>query len=266
MDWVISSDTLHSMAHMSLQRRALIIKEKLGMPTLSPNTVRRWYMKYGVNYQRPKYTFWKSYVEKDELKKKQHEFVGELISIIKDRTYDEVIYIDETTFHLWQKASKCWVRAGMKLNMVRNRGPSITVIGAISQERGIVYFEVFEDNNNSDLFSNFIRGLKSKCEGRRVVLVLDNLRIHYTKKLDDVYDSDFKEMFLPTYSSELNPIETLWSLLKRKWIKELHGFCEVVMNERQLRKKENLVKRTIEKLKETIGRFYLKEIYLRVLT
>ena len=60
MDWVISSDTLHSMAHMSLQRRALIIKEKLGMPTLSPNTVRRWYMKYGVNYQRPKYTFWKS--------------------------------------------------------------------------------------------------------------------------------------------------------------------------------------------------------------
>ena len=68
MDWVISIDTLQSMAHMSLQRRALMINEKLGLPMLSYNAVRNWYLKYGVNYQRPKYTFWKSLIEKDELK------------------------------------------------------------------------------------------------------------------------------------------------------------------------------------------------------
>ncbi len=63
--------------------------------------------------------------------------------------------------------------------------------------------------------------LKNKCEGRRVLIVLDNLRIHYSKKLDDVYDENFKEMFLPTYSSELNPIERLWSIIKRKWVRDL---------------------------------------------
>ena len=50
-----------------------------------------------------------------------------------------------------------------------------------------------------------------------MVVVLDNLRIHHSKKLNEVYTNDFKEFFLPTYSSELNPIERLWWIVKRKW-------------------------------------------------
>jgi hypothetical protein len=48
----------------------------------------------------------------------------------------------------------------------------------------LVHFEVFEESNNSDLFSNFVMALKRKCEGQKVIVVLDNLRIHYSKKLD----------------------------------------------------------------------------------
>ena len=43
------------------------------------------------------------------------------------------------------------------------RGPSITVIGAISKERGLVHFEVFVESNNSNLFLNFMQALKNKC-------------------------------------------------------------------------------------------------------
>ena len=64
----------------------------------------------------------------------------------------------------------------------------MTVLGAISQERGLVHFEVFEESNNSDLFRNFIINLKKKCEGKRVVVVLDNLKIHCTKKLEAIHD------------------------------------------------------------------------------
>ncbi len=60
------------------------------------------------------------------------EFVKELGGIIKDNIYDDILYIDETTFHLWQKLNRCWVTEGMKLSLIKNRGPSITVIGAIS--------------------------------------------------------------------------------------------------------------------------------------
>jgi transposase len=80
-----------------------------------------------------------------------------------------------------------------------------------------VHFEVFVENNNSNLFINFMQAVKSKCQGRRVVVVLDNLKIHHSKKLNEIYTNEFKESFLPTYSSELNPIERLWSIVKRKW-------------------------------------------------
>jgi len=73
---------------------------------------------------------------------------------------------------------------------------------------------VISESNNAEHFENFFIGLRSKCEGKRVVLILDNLRIHYAKKLNPIYTKDFKAMFLPLYSSPLNPIERLWAVLK----------------------------------------------------
>ena len=51
----------------------------------------------------------------------------------------------------------------MKLSLIKTRGPSITVIGAISKERGLVHFEVFVESNKSNLFLNFMQALKNKC-------------------------------------------------------------------------------------------------------
>ena len=71
----------------------------------------------------------------------------------------------------------------MKLSMCNDRGPSITVIGAISQQRGLVHYTILDESNNANHFEHFLIGLKEKCQGKRVVLILDNLKIHYAKKL-----------------------------------------------------------------------------------
>ena len=126
------------------------------MRTFCAMTLRRYYIKYKVKYIRPNYTYWKSFAEKKSLKLKQVAFVEQLGTLIHGKYYDEILYIDETTFHLWQKLSRCWVTAGMKLSLIKSRGPSITVIGAISKERGLVHFEVFVENNNSNIFLNFM--------------------------------------------------------------------------------------------------------------
>ena len=119
-------------------------------------TLRRYYIKFKVKYIRPNYTYWKSFAEKNSLKEKQLEFVQQIGDAIHGSYYDEIVYIDETTLNLWQKMSKCWVTSGMKLSLIKTRGPSITVIGAISKERGLVHFEVFVESNNSNLFMNFM--------------------------------------------------------------------------------------------------------------
>ena len=57
---------------------------------------------------------------------------------------------------------------------------------------------------------------------RATVLVLDNHRAHHSKVVSEYLGmKGYVVSFLPPYSSELNPIETVWSLMKREWGKIL---------------------------------------------
>ncbi len=98
------------------------------------------------------------------------------------------------------------------------------MIGAISDERRLIHSLIFKENNNALHFQQFLFGLKEKCRGKRVVIVLDNLQVYQAKLLDGVYDDNFMEMFLPPYSSVLNPFERLWSILKRSWMQDIYHF------------------------------------------
>jgi transposase len=250
------------MAHLSLRERIPMVRQKLGLETFNFKTLRRYYKLYGVAYKRPSYSYWKSMAEKEGLKQKQLEFAEELGTIIKQNAYEEIVYIDETTFHLWQKMRKGWVRPGMKLSLVNSRGPSITVIGGISERRGLVHYHIIAESNNTEHFQDFLAGLKKKCEGRRTLLILDNLKIHYAKRLNPLYDQSFKIMFLPPYSSELNPIESFWSLLKHRWQKNLLLYGEELQGIKRKRPEEQRTKMTVLRLKETIGK---EEISLRLI-
>ena len=99
--------------------------------------------------------------------------------------------------------------------------------------------------------------LKSKCEGMRVLVVLDNHSIHYSKKLDEIYDQNFKEMFLPVYSSQLNPIERLWGYMKRIWGQNIHNITNEIkiMTSRGRKKDEDKMKKfLIQKVREIVGK------------
>ena len=153
LQWLLSEDTLEMMAPMGLHQRAAIVRDRLDLPSFSGTTLRNYSLRHGVRFKRPDYKFWKSQAEKKDLREKQLVFVQELGTMIKENSYDDIVYIDETTLHLWQKASKCWVMPGMKLPMQKNRGPSLTVIGAISEARGLVHHSCFAGSNTSDTFS-----------------------------------------------------------------------------------------------------------------
>ena len=119
------------------------------------------------------------------------EFVEKLTCIMIRNDFYDIVYIDETTFNLWQKMSKCWVTPGMTLKLVKNRGPSLSVIGGISHTRGLVHYDILTESNNSDHYEHFLISLKNKCEGVKTLIVLDNQRIHYSKKVQYIFDQDF---------------------------------------------------------------------------
>ena len=234
ISWLTDAQTLEEMSHLSLRKRAMLVQERLQLQSFSYRTLRHYYHRYGIKYKRPDYSYWKSRAENQDLLWTQYNYVREMVDYMQKGVYNEIIYIDETTFNLWQRVSKCWLKPGMKLSMLKFRGPSITVIGAISKERGLIHYELFDDSKNADRFGHFLIGLKNKCKwSGRVAVVQDNLRIHHANAIQNIYDNLFHKIMLPTYSCALNPIETFWSLLKRRWRQNIFHVTEYLAQQQQ---------------------------------
>lgn len=130
--------------------------------------------------------------------------------------------MDETTCHLWQTPSRMWLKPGMTFTIPSTRGPSMQVLGALSEKRGLIHFDVFIGSNNQDTFKLFIEGLRRKCAGCPTLVVMDNLSVHKAKIVVDLFIGSFKYKLLPPYSCALNPIERVWNILKGQWKAHIH--------------------------------------------
>jgi len=92
----------------------------------------------------------------------------------------------------------------------------INMLSAISS-KGKLRFILYKDNMNADKLIDFMRRLV-KDSGRKVFLVLDNLRAHHSRKVAEWLEKHRDEIevfFLPPYTPEYNPDELLNSDLKR---------------------------------------------------
>jgi transposase len=70
VNWLISTDTLIEMSHLSLRRRAELVRQHLGLKTFSHVTLSKYYRKYNVTFKRPDYKYYKSIAQKENLKEK----------------------------------------------------------------------------------------------------------------------------------------------------------------------------------------------------
>ena len=168
-----------------MRERAALVREKFNLPSFGYTTLRDYYLREKVRYRKPQF----SYAEKDRnlrVISDQQQLFSKALSRILIEDKEEVIYIDETSFHLWQQPSKCWVTRDMTLSLPTMRGKSLTMIGAISEKRGMIHYELFAGSNTAQTFSNFLTKLKLKCRYPAVV-VQDNLSVHKARIVMDVY-------------------------------------------------------------------------------
>jgi transposase len=98
---------------------------------------------------------------------------------------------------------------------------SVGYFGAVRLRDGKFVFQREEVVFNANTFFDFLKKLrKTSCHsGRRVIVLLDNAKYHHATLHRDWRNRampDFAVEFLPPYSPELNPIERVWKLTRRK--------------------------------------------------
>jgi transposase len=168
--------------------------------------------------------------------KVKHWLDEEYPAILKQAKQEgaEIYWGDETGIECGEYMAKGFSPKGktpiVRLNAKKTR---INMISAISN-RGTVRFMFYKETFNSDKLISFMKRLHKDAK-RKVYLILDNLRVHHSKKVAQWLKENEDHIcvfFLPPYSPELNPDEYLNGDLKR----HVHSGVPV-RNEKELHKK-----------------------------
>jgi transposase len=126
------------------------------------------------------------------------------------------------------------------------------MISAITNQ-GKVRFMMYLDAMNSELLIKFMTRL-TKDAGRKVFLILDNLRVHHSKsakKWLEEHKEQIEVFYLSSYSPELNPDEYLNGNLKNK----VHSGTPI-RNREDLEKKTRSFMRTLVKRPEHVRSYF----------
>jgi len=92
----------------------------------------------------------------------------------------------------------------------------INMISSITNQ-GKVRFMIYSKNMNARILIKFLKRL-IKSSDHKIILILDNLRVHHAYKVQDWLKGKEKQIeifYLPSYSPELNPDEYLNNDLKQ---------------------------------------------------
>jgi len=157
------------------------------------------------------------------------------------REQAEIYWGDETGLRNDSQHARGYAPKGqtpvIRLNATRE---GINMISAVTNQ-GKVRFRLVEGSMNADRLIDFMTRL-IKATDRKVILILDNLRVHHSRPvkawLKD-HEDEIEVCYLPAYSPELNPDEYLTCDLK-------HG----VHTGTPARSKKDLKKKTIRHMRK----------------
>ena len=127
--------------------------------------------------------------------------------------------------HFQQHGSRCqmWVPPETKDPILLHHPTrrSLGYFGAVRLRDGKFVFCREMDRFNAVTFLAFMRTLRrvSLTKGRRVIVISDNAKYHHGRLHMDWRErhaANFALDYLPPYSPELNPIERVWKLTRRR--------------------------------------------------
>ena len=129
---------------------------------------------------------------------------------------DKLIFIDESGANLRMTSRYARAEGGSRIKMPVpcNRGPQLSIIGAISTKKveAALYGEWA---TNGEIFLSFIEDCLVPRLKKNQIVIMDNVKFHLQASIANKIEAKgAKVVFLPPYSPDFSPIENMWSKIK----------------------------------------------------
>ena len=192
-----------------------LIRQRCGF-LMPVRTVGEYLKRWGYTPQRPLH---RAYQQKPEVV--QHWLDNEYPRIAQRARAEngEIQWGDETGMRSDSHAGRSYAPIGeTPERLVSGSRFSTNMISTVTN-RGKLRFMLYRETLTAPVLIRFLSRLIRDAQGRKVFLILDNLRVHHSKKVS-AWVGDRKEQielfFLPAYAPELNPDEYLNCDLKHQ--------------------------------------------------
>ena len=184
--------------------------------------------------------------------------------------WSTVIFSDEMSIWKNRDTGKCWYNKGNQKIKGNIRHPikmhvwaCITSVGAnsLSETQGITLgglesFITFNGNLNTSRYVDFLFEHLITIYRHPYIFQQDNSPIHTSKKATDFFNNhNIKTLKWPPNSPDLNPIENLWSLVKRN-ISKLDDVTDDNFNEK--------IKECLNKIDYSIIHNLISSMHIRI--
>ena len=218
----------------------LLVKQQFGIE-MPVRTVGEYLKRWDFTPQKP---IKRAYEQNSEVVKKWLETDYPLIASRAKEEGAEIHWGDETGIQTGANRVRGFAPKGETpvIRMVAKKS-HVSMISTINNG-GKVRFMMYRAAMNSELLIKFMTRL-TKDVGRKVFLIMNNLRVHHSKKVTRWLGKHKKQVevfYLPSYSPELNPDEYLNGNLKTK----VHSGTPI-RNREDLEKKTCSFMRTLAK-------------------
>jgi len=153
----------------------------------------------------------------------QSEFKQEYENLAKEQKTDEVIlFMDGVHPQHNTATSKVWIKKGKEKHIKSNTGRSRINLNGIynPQTQDILVHESKTINAESTIeFFKEIEDYYEETKTKRIQIIVDNAKYYKNKTVKKYIETSRIELlFLPPYSPNLNLIERVWKLLRKKVI------------------------------------------------
>lgn len=127
------------------------------------------------------------------------------------------MFEDESMIRDYQAIQKTWFHKGkQRIIPTYGKHEGVKLLGILNYETGQIYCEEHE-KYDAEIFLGFLKSTLKLYPTGKIVMILDNSRIHHAKLLKSFLKENSDRLllkFLPPYSPKMNLIEGLWGWLK----------------------------------------------------
>ncbi len=188
-------------------------------------TLRR-HLRENLNMRFRKVTIANERINKLENKITEKIFINEFLHAKKNGHH--FIYIDESGFCNTRKSKKGWVKLNEEIKIFGNcRIKQVNLIFSHDEMRGIEKL-INLNTVNKGVFLDFLQNLlnkikldfdlKEKHKLKKITLIIDNAKIHKGNEIREFcINNELNILYLPPYMPMFNPIETVFSLMKKEF-------------------------------------------------